>query len=64
MHEAKLVSPGQDLLNAPPSAFRESIMPAAKTYEAIHVESEGGMFLDEKSYRPGYGHFKRKRASA
>ena len=27
---------------------------------------EEGMkqFLDEKSYRPGYGHFKRKRASA
>ena len=47
----------QDYLNAKSDALR---------YNDKENSREEGMkqFLDEKSYRPGYGHFKRKRASA
>jgi trans-feruloyl-CoA hydratase/vanillin synthase len=46
-----------DYLNAKSDALR---------YNDKESSREEGMkqFLDEKSYRPGYGHFKRKRASA
>ena len=46
-----------DYLNAKSDALR---------YNDKENSREEGMkqFLDEKSYRPGYGHFKRKRASA
>jgi trans-feruloyl-CoA hydratase/vanillin synthase len=47
----------QDYLNAKSDALR---------YNDKENSREEGMkqFLDEKSYRPGYSHFKRKRASA
>jgi trans-feruloyl-CoA hydratase/vanillin synthase len=47
----------QDYLNAKSDALR---------FNDREDSREEGMkqFLDEKSYRPGYGHFKRKRASA
>jgi feruloyl-CoA hydratase/lyase len=47
----------QDYLNAKSDALR---------YNDRENSREEGMkqFLDEKSYRPGYGHFRRKRASA
>ena len=46
-----------DYLNAKSDALR---------FNDKEKSREEGMkqFLDEKSYRPGYGHFKRKRASA
>jgi feruloyl-CoA hydratase/lyase len=46
-----------DYLNAKSDALRYN--------DKEHSREEGmKQFLDEKSYRPGYGHFKRKRASA
>ena len=47
----------QDYLNAKSDALR---------YADKEGSREEGMkqFLDDKSYRPGYGHFKRKRAQA
>src|SRR5215467_13746821 len=47
----------QDYLNAKSDALR---------FNDKEQSREEGMkqFLDEKSYRPGYGHFKRKRANA
>jgi feruloyl-CoA hydratase/lyase len=47
----------QDYLNAKSDALR--------FIDKEHSREEGmKQFLDEKTYRPGYGHFKRKKASA
>ena len=54
--DAMAKSQAQDYLTAKSDALR---------YNDKENSREEGMkqFLDEKSYRPGYGHFKRKRAS-
>ncbi len=53
-------------MNEPQAADYLSAKSDALRYNDKENSREEGMkqFLDEKSYRPGYGHFKRKRASA
>ena len=44
---------------------RITLLDQAQLRDPEHSREKGlKQFLDEKSYRPGYGHFKRKRASA